>query len=70
MAMTGSFEMGSAETIHNYVRSTDKSLVYVEGATHNYDTCKKCEKTPGQYGDTMKSVYDYADKWMSEPGRF
>jgi hypothetical protein len=70
MAMTGSFEMGSAETIHNYVRSADKSLLYIEGATHNYDTCTKCEKVPGQYGDTMKLTYDYADLWLSAPGRF
>lgn len=70
MAMTGSFEMGSAETIHNHVKATDKELVYVEGATHNYNTCKRCEKTPGQYGDTTKSTYDYADKWLSKPGRF
>lgn len=70
MAMTGSFEMGSAETIHNHVKGTDKELVYVEGATHNYNVCKRCEKTLGQYGDTTKSTYDYADKWLSKPGRF
>jgi hypothetical protein len=70
MAMTGSFEMGSAETIHNHVKSANKSLLYIEGATHNYDTCKKCEKVPGQYGDTMKLTYDHADTWLSTPGRF
>jgi hypothetical protein len=70
MAMTGSFEMGSAETIHNHVKGTDKTLVYIEGATHNYNTCTKCEKTPGQYGDTVKTTYDYADQWLSKPGRF
>lgn len=70
MGMTGSFEMGSAETIHNHVKSSDKTLVYVEGATHVYTPCKKCEKTPGQFGDTVKTVYDYADKWLSKPGRF
>jgi hypothetical protein len=70
MAMTGSFEMGSAETIHNHVKSTDKALVYVEGALHVYTPCKKCEKTPGQFGDTVKTLYDYADMWLSKPGRF
>jgi hypothetical protein len=69
MAMTGSFEMGSAETIHNHVKAADKTLMYIEGATHNYNTCTKCEKKPGQYGDTVKSVYDYADQWLSKPGR-
>ena len=70
MAMTGSFEMGSAETIHNHVKSADKSLVYVEGALHVYTPCTKCEKSPGQFGDTLKTTYDYADQWLSKPGRF
>jgi hypothetical protein len=70
MGMTGSFESSTAETIQNHLKSTDKTLVYVEGATHGYPTCKKCEKTPGQYGDTVKTLYDYADGWLSKPGRF
>ena len=70
MGMTGSFEMGSAETIHNHVKSADKTLVYIEGASHGYTPCKRCEKTPGQFGDTVKTVYDYADQWLSKPGRF
>jgi hypothetical protein len=70
MAMTGSFEMGSAETIHNHVKGSDKTLIYIEGATHTYTPCKACEKTPGQFGDTVKTVYDYADSWLSKPGRF
>ena len=70
MGMTGSFEMGTAEMIQNHARSADKTLVYIEGASHGYPTCKACEKTPGQYGDTVKTIYDYADKWLSQPGRF
>jgi hypothetical protein len=70
MGMTGSFESSTAETIHNHVKSSDKSLVYVEGATHGYGTCKKCETTPGQFGDTEKTLFDYIDGWLSKPGRF
>jgi len=70
MGMTGSFEAASAETIHNHVKSADKTLVYVEGASHGYEACKRCEKTPGQFGDTVKTLYDYADSWMSKSGRF
>jgi hypothetical protein len=70
LGMTGSFESSTAETIHNHLKSADKTLVYVEGATHGYPTCKKCEKTPGQYGDTVKTLYDYADGWLSRKGRF
>jgi hypothetical protein len=67
---TGSFEASCAETIHNHVKSVDNSLAYIEGATHGYSTCKKCEKTPGQFGDTIKTLYDYADEWLSKSGRF
>jgi hypothetical protein len=70
MGMTGSYESATAETIHEHLKSADKTLVFVEGATHGYPACKKCEKTPGQYGDTEKTIYDFADKWLSKPGRF
>lgn len=70
LGMTGSYESSMAETVHNHTKSADKTLVYVEGATHGYPTCKKCEKTPGQYGDTVKTIYDYVDGWLSKSGRF
>jgi hypothetical protein len=70
MGMTGSFEGSSAETIHNHTKSADKTLVFVEGAQHGYSTCTKCEKTPGQFGDTRKTLFDYVDTWLSKPGRF
>jgi hypothetical protein len=70
MGMTGSYEHSMDETLHNHVKSADNTLVYVEGAMHVYPTCKKCEKYPGQYGDTVKTIYDYADKWLSQKGRF
>ena len=70
VGMTGSYESATAETIHNHTRSADKTLIYIEGASHGYPTCKRCEKTPSQYGDTQKLLYDYADSWLSKPGRF
>ncbi len=54
----------------NHTKSADKTLVYAEGATHGYPTCKKCEKTPGRHGDTVKTRYDYADGWLSKSGQF
>jgi pimeloyl-ACP methyl ester carboxylesterase len=70
MGMTGHWEFASAETIHEHAKSADKTLVYVEGALHSYTTCKPCEKTPGQFGDTQKTTYDYIDRWLSQKGRF
>jgi hypothetical protein len=70
MGMTGHWEYLAAETIFEHAKSTDKKLVFVEGATHIYTTCTKCEKYPGQFGDTVKTTYDYVDSWLSEKGRF
>ena len=70
MGMTGGWEYLAAETIYENARSSDKTLAFVEGASHGYSTCKPCEKTPGQFGDTLKTTYDYVDKWLSQKGRF
>jgi hypothetical protein len=70
MGMTGHWEFLAAETIYEHAKSTDKTIAFVEGATHNYTTCTKCEKTPGQFGNTVKTTYDYVDSWLSKTGRF
>jgi pimeloyl-ACP methyl ester carboxylesterase len=70
MGMTGHWEYLAAETIHERAKSADKTLVFVEGANHTYTTCTQCEKYAGQFGDTMKTIYDYIDSWLSKKGRF
>jgi pimeloyl-ACP methyl ester carboxylesterase len=70
MGMTGGSEFLTAETVYEKSASTDKSIAFIEGATHVYTTCKACETTPGQYGDTVKTTYDYVDAWLAKPGRF
>lgn len=70
MGMTGHWEYLAAEGIYEHAGSADKSIAFVEGANHGYTTCKKCEKTPGEFGDTQKTTYDFVDKWLSKPGRF
>ena len=70
LGMTGNWEGLAAETIYDHAKSADKSLAFIEGATHIYTPCKACEKTPGEFGDTVKTTYDYIDGWVSSPGRF
>jgi hypothetical protein len=70
MGMTGHWEFLAAETIYNHSVSPDKTIAFVEGANHGYTTCKQCEKTPGQFGDTVKTTYNFVDTWLSKPGRF
>lgn len=70
MGMTGHWEYLAAETIYGLAKSRDKSIAFVEGATHLYTPCTKCERRPGEYGDTVKTTYDYIDAWLSRPARF
>jgi hypothetical protein len=70
MGMTGNWEGLAAEVIYEHAKSADKSIAFVEGASHMYSTCKECEKVPGEFGDTVKTLYDYIDLWLSKSGRF
>jgi len=70
MGMTGSDEYLSAELIYQNAKSADKTIAFVEGASHGFTTCTRCERIPGQFGDTQKTLYDYLDQWLSQKGRF
>jgi hypothetical protein len=70
LGMTGSWEFMAAEVIYENAKSADKALQFIEGATHMIAPNKAAEKTPGQFGDTIKTTYDAADRWLSQSGRF
>lgn len=69
MGMTGGWEFLASETIYRMSASEDKSIAFVEGATHKFTPAKHCEAFPGQFGDTMKLLHDHVDTWLSS-GRF
>ena len=66
MGMTGGWEFLASETIYEHTASLDKDLAFVEGATHKFTTAKHLERYPGEYGDTMKTLHDYADRWLAD----
>lgn len=71
MGMTGGYEFIAAEIIHeNTPKIKDKTIAFVEGATHNFNTARDSESHPGQFGDTLKTMFDFVDKWLSQKGRF
>ena len=70
MGMTGHWEYLNAEKIHLNAPGNDTAIVFVEGAEHKIGTCKPCESYPGQYGNTMKTAYNYIEEWLTKPGRF
>lgn len=67
MGMTGSYEYIAAEHIYFQAQKCkDKVLAFVEGASHNFTAERECEAYQGQYGDTVKTCFDYVDKWICE----
>lgn len=69
MGMTAGWEFLASETIYDMAASEDKTIAFVEGATHKFTPAKHLEAYEGQFGDTMKTLHDYLDEWLSG-GRF
>jgi hypothetical protein len=65
MAMGGHYYVGDGERYFEITRSKDKDFVVIEGATHGFAGCKPCEKTPGQYSNSQKNVFDYTANWIN-----
>lgn len=64
MGMTGSYEFIAAEMIYEHAPMEDKTIAFVRGASHMFDPNHAAEKTPGEFGDTEKVLFDYMAKWM------
>lgn len=61
MGMTGHYWLVSSEMAYQHAKSADKSIAFVEGATHGITPCANCN---GQYGDTVGRTFDYIARWM------
>jgi len=70
MGMTAGWEFMASETIYNCSASEDKTIAFVEGATHKFEPAIRLEKSPGQYGDTVKTLHDFAAQWLLSKDRF
>jgi pimeloyl-ACP methyl ester carboxylesterase len=64
IGLTGGYESMAAEQIFDLCPSDDKTLSYVEGATHNFTPNLGAEAFPGQFGDTNKTLCDHIDSWL------
>ncbi len=64
LGMTGGYESMAAEMIYELAASPDKTMAFVEGASHMLWPAKECEEFPGQFGDTVKNTFDYAAQWL------
>lgn len=64
IGLTGGYEFLASECIYEMAASKDKTLVFVEGASHMLWPAKECESYPGQFGDTVKTMADYTTAWL------
>ncbi|HTH98837.1 MAG TPA: hypothetical protein VL574_15585 [Stellaceae bacterium] len=54
------------EVMYDGAKSKDKDLIVIEGAIHDFLPCKPCEKTPGQYSNVRKNLFDYVAAWLNK----
>jgi pimeloyl-ACP methyl ester carboxylesterase len=66
VAMGAHYFIRDNERHYEVARSEDKDFVVVEGATHGFAPCVECERTPGQYSNSVKNTFDYMATWMNE----
>lgn len=65
MGMTGGYEFLASEIAYQNANKTkDKTIAFVEGATHNFTPEKAAEKFPGEFGDTVKNTFDFVADWI------
>jgi pimeloyl-ACP methyl ester carboxylesterase len=64
-AMGGYSFIRDNEIHYEMAASKDKDYIVVEGATHGATPCKECEKTPGQYSNSVKNFFDYVASWIN-----
>lgn len=64
--MTASWEFAAVEVILENAASRDKTAVFVDGANHDFFTEKVCERYEGEFGDTVETLYNYLDEWISK----
>jgi pimeloyl-ACP methyl ester carboxylesterase len=64
-AMGAHYFVRDNEIHYEVAASKDKDFIVLEGATHGIRPCTACEKTPGQYSNSVKNYFDYVAKWLN-----
>jgi hypothetical protein len=65
-AMGGHYFIRDNEIHYDVAKSKDKDFVIIEGATHGQTPCVPCERSPGQYSNTVKNFFDYVGNWINK----
>jgi pimeloyl-ACP methyl ester carboxylesterase len=64
-AMGAHYFVRDNEIHYEMAASKDKDFVVIEGATHGIRPCTACERTPGQYGNSVRNFFDYVQRWTA-----
>jgi pimeloyl-ACP methyl ester carboxylesterase len=64
-AMGAHYFIRDNERHYDMAKSKDKEFIVIEGAVHGFTPCTACERTPGQYSNTVKNLFDYAARWVN-----
>jgi hypothetical protein len=64
-AMGAHYFIRDNERHYDLAKSKDKDFVVIEGAVHGFTPCTACEKTPGQYSNSVKNFFDYVASWLN-----
>lgn len=66
MGMGGYLFIRDSEVEYESSASTDRDLVFVEGATHGFTPCANCLNSNGaiDYSNSVKNLFDYVDTWV------
>ena len=65
-AMGAHYFIRDNERHFDLAKSKDKDFITIEGAVHGFIPCTACEKTPGQYSNSLKNLMDYVAKWIND----
>ncbi len=69
MGMTASQDLDPVQQelyYENATGTTDKTLVYVDGATHGLTPCTNCKDAASSYGDTVSEIFNYMASWLGQ----
>jgi len=65
-AMGGYLFVRDGERLYDQTASKDKEFFVLEGAVHGFTPCTACAKTPGQYDNSVRNLFDYIKSWTDK----
>ncbi len=61
--MQGHYFVRDSEYFFDIAKSTDKELIFIEGATHGITPCGRCDGGP--YQNSVKNLFDHTADWIN-----